>query len=746
MSALTKTKSEKTISGRTISEPEEPRLQPAGTVFKPNELDRRQFLNAGGGFLLACVLEAGGRPARAQQSFGGGINSLDESGLDPVTMNAYVRINTDNTVTIFVGGGEMGQGIFSGLAQGVAEELMVDWKQVKIESIPAALSWLTAGSSGVVRHLTPMRTAGAAAREMLITAAAQTWRIPKTACRAASGMVINTRTNASFSYGYLAPLAALLPVPTNPPLTAPANYRILGTPVARPDLPPKTDGSAMYGIDIRLPGMLYAVIKNAPSLGATLNGTPPVPSGALAVVPLGNAVAVIATNTWQAQQAAGQLQARWSTPSSAVGVDSALYATQAQQLMASGAAYTAEQSGNVSGALAGAARVLQMTYSLPYLAHACMEVVNCTVSATPTSCEIWAPTQAPASVLQTAIKVTHLPASQITIHPTLMGGGLGRKFEQDYIAQAIQTSMALGKPVKLTWMREEDFMHDQYRPMALSQIQVGLDASNNITAWYNRQVSPSILAQRGVVLGPTGDSQATEGMTALPYTFGSRLVEYVPHTATVPVGFWRSVGHSINAFAVESAIDEVALAISADPLTLRQNLLAGNARCLAVLNAAAALGRWGTALPTGHARGIAFAVAFGSLVAEVAEISQPAAGSIKVHKVACVIDCGTAINPDSIEAQMQGGIFHGLSAALWGQITFKAGRASVSNWSHYRVLKISEAPVISVQILQSGAATGGVGEPGVPPIAPAVANAYAKLTGQRVRSLPFFPGATMGGG
>ncbi len=387
-----------------------------------------------------------------------------------------------------------------------------------------------------------------------------------------------------------------------------------------------------------------------------------------------------------------------------------------------------------------------MTYSLPYLARACMEVLNCAASVTATACEIWAPTQAPASVLDTAMSLTKLPASSITVHPTLMGGGLGRKFEQDYITQAIRASMAQGKPVKRTWMREEDFTHDQCRPMALSRVRVGLDAAGNITAWHNRQVSPSILAQRGVPLGATGNSQATEGMTALAYRFGSRLIEYAPHTATVPVGFWRSVGHSINAFAVESAIDEAAFATNTDPLTLRQRLLTGDARSLAVLNAAAALGGWGMALPAGHARGIAFTAAFGSITAEVAEISQPVAGSIKVHKVACAIDCGAAINPNSIEAQMQGGIFHGLSAALWGQITFKAGRASVRNFNNYRVLLMSEAPVISVQILQSGAAMGGAGEPGVPPIAPAVANAYARLTGQRVRSLPFFPGATMGGG
>ena len=707
-------------------------------IAKAGEMDRRQFLAATAGLLLAFTLEEDNRAAQAQ-------------GVPASTITAYIRIGADESITILVGGGEMGQGIYSGLAQGVAEELMVDWSSVRVAPVPAAQSWLTGGSSGITRHLLPMRTAGAAARDMLIAAAAQTWGVPAAACAAAHGKVTNTVTNAVLTYGQLAPLAATLAVPANPTLTDPGKFRLIGTPVARPDLPSKTDGSALYGIDVTLPGMVFAVIKNCPTLGGTLAKPPTLPRGAIAVVPLDTAVAVVATNTWQAKQIAGQLPVSWNIPATAVQVNSTVFQTQAQQLMTGGTPYIAEQQGNASAGLAGAARTLSMTYSLPYLAHACMEVLNCTVRITTAGCEIWAPTQAPNSVLATAIKLTGLPAGKIQIYPTFMGGGLGRKFEQDYIAQAIRTAMAVGKPVKLTWTREEDMGHDQYRPMALSRILVGLDTSGNIAAWANRQISPSILAQRGVVLGAAGDSQATEGATALPYAFGSRLMEYIPHPSPVPVGFWRSVGHSINAFAVESAMDEVALATGVDPLALRQKLLSSSthplaARSLAVLNAAAALGGWGTPAPTGHARGIALSIAFGSIVAEVADVSQPLAGTLRVNKVACVIDCGSAINPDSVQAQMQGGIFHGLSAALWGQVTFTAGKASARNFSNYRVLRMSEAPTISVQILQSGAALGGVGEPGVPPIAPAVANAYAKLTGTRVRSLPFFPGATMSDG
>jgi isoquinoline 1-oxidoreductase beta subunit len=725
------------VSTNTITRPnaldagEIPTANPP--VTKPTRLDRREFLSAAGGLILAFTLEVGsGRAARAA----GGATAVD----------AYVLIAPDETITILFGGAEMGQGIMTGIAQIVAEELKADWTRVTTQFAPPALSWITGGSTGINSNYQAMRVAGAAAREMLIAAAAQTWGVSTSVCTAIKGTVLNTTTNASLTYGTLAPLAATFPVPTNPPLTDPSQFQIIGQSMPRLDIPAKTNGTAKYGIDITLPGMLFAVIQHCPSLGGTVSGKVPTPQGAVAVVPLGNAVAVVASNTWQAMQSAQELQVNWKIPSSAKNIDSGVFLTQAQQLMTSGAPVTAEQVGNVNGAFNSAANVVNATYSLPYLAHAYMEVLNCTVQVTKNSCQIWAPTQAPGWVQATAAAITGLPASQIQVNTTLLGGGLGRKIEQDYIAQAITVAQAIGKPVKLTWPREEDMSNDQYRPMALVNIQAALDANGNITGWKNRIVSPSIQYQRGWIGDGQLDASATDGATGLSYAFGSRLVEWVRHPAPVPVGFWRSVGHSINCFTVESAIDEVALATGVDPLALRQQLLANAPRSLAVLNAAAALGGWGTSLPSGHARGIAFSDGFGSLVAEVAEISQPTSGTIQVHNVACVIDCGSAINPDSVQAQMQGGVLHGLSAALWGQVTFKNGRASVRNWDHYRVLLLKEAPVVNVQIIQSGAAIGGVGEPGVPPIGPAVANAYARLTGNRVRTLPFFPGQGMHGG
>lgn len=710
-----------------------------GTIFKAGKLDRRQFLKTSGGLLLLFSLPAGM-----------GVRSVLADEGTPGALNNFICIGTDGTITIYVGGGEMGQGIYTGLAQGAAEELMVDWESVKVEPLPASLSWLSAGSSGIRRRLQTFRNAGATAREMLIAAAAQTWGVAPGDCIAASGEVTNTISGAVLSYAELASLAATMPVPENPPLVPASEYRVIGQPCPRPDIPSKTNGSAKYGIDAVLPGMVFAAIKHCPVMGGTLNFIKEYnpPAGVLAVVPLDNAVAVVATNTWLAMEEAKEVDISWNMPPGYERLDSAVFEAQAQQLMGRGAAYIAEKDGDPEAGFAGASQVLDLSYSVPYLAHCCMEVLNCTVRLTETTCEVWAPTQAPSSVLNTAAAVTGLPKSAITVYPLFMGGGLGRKFEQDYVDQAIRVAQAVGQPVKLTWSREQDMANDQFRPMALCRIRAGVDAAGNIVAWSNRHVSSSISAQRGRALRSTGDGNATEGATHLPYDFGSRLVEYVVHPSPIPVGYWRSVGYAINAFAVESALDEIALATNTDPLLLRQQLLTSStdplaARSLAVLNAAASLGDWGTPPPAGRERGIALAIAFNTIVAEVAEVSAPAPGSLRVHKVACAVDCGTAVNPNQVEAQMEGGIFHGLSAALWGEVKWNAGRASAKNFNNYRVLVMSEAPEISVEIVNSGESMTGCGEPGVPPIAPAVANAYARLTGLRMRALPFFPGATM---
>lgn len=699
----------------------------------PAGLSRRGFLGtaafAGGAFTLSFSFLSKARAATGSTPLG-----------------AWVTVRSDEIVVVQVGSSDMGQGVLTSLPQILADEMKVDWAKVRAQSAPATPGYgnplygglqLTGGSGSVRGYYTAMRQAGAAVREMMISAAAATWGVDRTQCVAAHGTVTRQGTSTSLTYGQLAPLAATYPVPTDPPLTPDDQLTLIGTSVTRTDVPSKCNGTAQFGIDVRLPGMVYAAIVHSPRIGGTLVGTPPVPAGALAVVPLGNACAVVATNTWSAFKAAGALQAKWSVPASSSQIDTPTIDAQASALMATGAALVAEASGDVASQYAASATRIDATYGLPYLAHATLEPLNCTASVTASNCTIWAPTQGQGLNVGTIQAITGLAPEQIVIHTTMLGGGLGRKFEQDFIAQAVTVSQALGKPVKLTWSREQDFQHDCYRPMTLARVRAGTDAAGNVNAFWVRTVSPSISAQRYPLVGV--DESAVEGSIVLPYGFGARQTEWVQHPAAVPLGYWRSVGNSINCFVVESAIDELALARGVDPYQFRRALLANAPRELAVLDAAATLAGWSTTPPAGRARGIAFTSSFGSLCAQVAEVSKDSLGRIVVNKVAVAIDCGKAVNPNIVVQQMQGGIVHGLTAALWGRVQFAKGSATTHNFNTYRMLLMKEMPVVSVTIVNSGQALGGVGEPGVPPIAPAVANAWARLTGTRLRTLPMFP-------
>jgi isoquinoline 1-oxidoreductase beta subunit len=670
--------------------------------------------------------------------------------LTPVT--AWIAIDTNSLVVIQIGSQDMGQGILSGLAQVAASELMVDWNKVRAQHAKAGATYVnpmthaqfTVGSTSMRGFYKAMRIAGAQVREMLQQAAANAWGMSFDSVAAAGSGVMSDGGARTLTYGQLAASAALLTPPASPRLLGGG---LIGKSIPRLDIPAKLNGSAVFGIDVRVPNMLHGTVLQCPVYGGTLPAgfvatTPNVP-GCVAAVALDNAVAIVATDTWAAIKGARSLNINWSLPSDAAQKDSAYILGQAQLLMGSKKPPIAEQVGSYATAIAGAAKKIDVTYTLPYLAHAYMEPLACTASVTSTRCDIWAPTQAPGNIVAVASQLTGLDPSKISVTTVFMGGGLGRKFELDYVIQAIRTSMAIKKPVKLTWSREEDFTHDQYRPMALSQIKAGIDASGKVVAWSNRIVSPSILYQRTGSLANGIDGQAVDGGINLDYDLGARFVEYVRVPAGIPVGFWRSVGHSLNCFAVESAIDELARRAAKDPLEFRRALLNKSPRGLSVLNAAAQLANWGSPPPKGHARGIAYSAGFGSYVAQVAEISTPNQNTIKVHRVACAIDCGIAINPDSVKAQIEGGIVQGLSAALWGEVNFIKGVCQVENFHNYRVLRIAEMPVVSVQIVNSGQALGGVGEPGLPPIAPAVANAYQTLTGNRLRRLPFFPGTTM---
>ena len=700
-------------------------------------VSRRAFLGGGATVVAMFALDAapGSKMARAIAAN----LPADAAG---GSVNGWISVNADNTVNIAFGGAEMGQGILTGLAQAAAEELMVAWAQVRTAVAPTAQSYITGGSFGVRANFQKMRIAGAQAREVLLTAAAASWGVDRSACSVTDGVITNSVTGTTVTYAQMAKAAAALTPPGSPTLTSTSAFRMVGRTVPRLDLPSKVDGSAVFGIDVRVPGMLYAAVRNCPTIGGTLARTPATPAGAIAVVPLGTAVAVVASNTWAAFRAANALSVSWTLPASAAQLTTSTITSQAQTLMATGTAGSpaAEKVGDAPGAYAAAATRIESTYQLPYLPHVCMEVLNCTASVTPTSCEVWVPTQAASWVQSTAMAITGLPASAVTVHPTLLGGGLGRKIEQDYVAQAITVSKAVGKPVKLTWRREEDLSHDQYRPMGLVRVRLGADGAGRLTSLATRTVAPSPLAQRGW-MAPTGNDNV-EGAEGLPYASPNRLVEYVRHPAAVPVGFWRSVGNSINCFAVESAIDELSVALRQDPLAYRRSLLSGDPRTLAVLDRAASDLGWSTPPAAGVARGIALSNGFGSIVALAVEVSQPSAGVMKVRRVACAVDCGLAVNPGQVESQMQGGIIQGISSAFWGQTTFSKGVASSRNFSNTRMLLLRETPAITVSIIQSGLESlGGIGEVAVPPTAPALANAWFRLTGTRMRSLPFFPGA-----
>jgi isoquinoline 1-oxidoreductase beta subunit len=627
-----------------------------------------------------------------------------------------------------------------------------------------------------------VRDAGANAREQLVAAAmARLGDASRSNFSVANGLIRHTPSGTVLSYGQVAAAAALLPTPSGSALVPDGQLQCIGKALQRPDIPFKVDGSAVYGLDVRVPGMVYAVIRHCPSLGGTLAATPATPAGALAVVPVKvapgtgrgtevagaiNALAVVGPTTWDAWQAAKRLSPKWTLPASTAALNSAQILADAQALMASapawvagaanppGTCYTVERStADVSQALAGSAKALEAVYSLPYVAHACMEVLNCTVDyQAGVRCEVWAPTQVAKGALQLVMLLTGLAASQVTVHVTQLGGGLGRKAELDFIGQAVQVAMAMGKPVKLMWPREEDFGHDQYRPMALVRARAGLDASGRITGWAYRNVSPSILGQRGAVLPATGDSQGYEASQALPYSFGARLTEWVSHTAPVPVGYWRSVGASINTFAVESMIDELAAAAGQDPLAFRRARLT-DPRWLAVLEAAARAAQWSTTgaggPAKGTARGIAIGTAFNTIVAQVVEVGKTSSGTVKVNRVWVAIDATLTVNPLNVEAQIIGGVVHAINATLYGRQTFVNGVAQARNFNKSRMIRLQEMPAVAVTIVPPSGPMdrrqpiGGVGELGVPTFAPALASAWARLTGQRVRTLPFYPNATM---
>lgn len=700
-------------------------------------MERRAFLQTAGG--LGAGLVIGFRiPTRGEQ--------------DPALFapNAWLRIGPDDSVLVVVDRSEMGQGVTTSLPMLLAEELEADWTKVKIEFAPADKAYTnplfgvqgTGGSSSVRAAWTPLRKAGAAAREVLIAAAAQRWAVQATECRAERGAVVHTRTKRRLRYGQLVARAAGLPVPADVPLKDPKTWTIAGKPTKRLDSASKTNGRAKFGIDTWVPGLRVAVIARSPVFGGKVKSFDATATKAIegvhAVVQISSGIAVVASGYWPAKRGRDALKVEWDEgPVAAV---SSASITQLFTERAGQAGAVARHDGDPDGGLSGAATTLEADYEMPFLAHATMEPMNATAHVRPDGggVEIWAPTQFQTGAQGIGAAIGGVPPEKVQVHTTYLGGGFGRRFELDFIQEALETSKAAGGvPVKVVWSREDDIQNAQYRPASFHRFRAGLGADGRPVAWTHRIVSPSIMARLFPNAVQNGlDGEAVEGGKEVPYTVPNVHVDYVLTDTGIPVGFWRSVNNSFNAFAVESFIDECAAAAKVDPFEYRRGLLANAPRHRGVLELAAAKAGWGTPPPAGRARGIAVFKSFESFVAQVAEVSVSPAGEVRVHRVVCAVDCGMYVNPDTIEAQMQGGIVYGLTAALKGAITIDKGRVQQSNFDDYEMLHIDEMPVVEVHIVPSTEAPGGVGEPGTPPIAPAVGNAIFAATGKRIRKLP----------
>jgi len=668
----------------------------------------------------------------------------------PRALNAFVEIGADETVTILVNKSEMGQGVYTSLPMLVAEELECEWSKIRVESAPVEAVYnhtafgiqMTGGSTSVSSEWERLRKLGAAAREMLIGAAAAIWEVDNSSCRAENGKVIH-RSGKTFTYGELAAKAAALPPPQEVPLKDASAFKIIGKPMLRLDTPEKVNGRAVFGLDAKIEGMLTAVVARSPVFGGKVKSfsaskAKAVP-GVKEVVQVESGVAVLGADFWSANLGRRALEVVWDEGPHAGLSTAGMREDYARLARTPGA--LARKEGDGEATLAKAAQKIEAEYEVPYLAHAMMEPLNCLVDLRDHSCEIWTGTQFQTVDQAAAARVAGLKPEEVKIHTLFLGGGFGRRANPhaDFVTEAVQVAKAAKKPVKVVWTREDDIKGGYYRPMWYDRIRAGLDEKKNLIAWQHTVVGQSILKGSPFEKGLAHDGidiTSVEGAEDLPYEIPSILVDLHSPVLKVPVQWWRSVGHSHTGFVVESFMDEVAHAAGKDPFEFRQDLLAKHLRHKGVLELAAQKAGWGKPLPPDRARGIAIHESFGSFVAQVAEVSVNPAGKVRVHRVVCAIDCGRFVNPDMIAAQMEGGIVYGLSAALYGAITFKNGRVEQRNFNDYPVLRINEMPMVEVHIMQSQEEPGGVGEPGVPPIAAAVANAVFALTGKRIRRLP----------
>lgn len=748
------------------------------------KLKRRHFILAGVGAAGALVIGWLAAPERQRLLAGKPLIV----GPGQYALNGWVKVCADNTVTVVMSQAEMGQGAHTGLAMLLADEMDADWTQMKLEQstldtiynnqaavvdslpfqpddhgmvkraaghlmgklvreIPGLLG--TGGSSSIKDQWLPLREAGASARAMLIAAAAAQWRVPAVECRAQSGRVLHA-SGRSATFGELAARAGQLRPPRKVILKDPSEFKLIGRPVLRIDSAAKVDGSAVYGIDARPPGLLYASIVMCPTLGGkaahvdsaaalALPGVrkvvtlAPVPGSSLFPGETSGGVAVIADRPFHAMQAAAKVEVEWDHGAAANVSSHSVIDDMARALdTQDGRVHFAR--GDPAAAMQSAAKIIEAEYRVPFLAHATMEPMNCTVQFKDGAATVWVPTQAAGFASAAVAKALSIKAAKVDVKVTYLGGGFGRRYLSDVVVQAALVAReAGGAPVQLLWPRAQDMAHDYYRPAYICRCKAGFDAQGKLVAWTTTSAGSSMGA-------PSFLDNSTDGASNTAYAFANARIAHRTLESPVPVGIWRSVAHSQNAFFTESFIDECAAASGRDPVEFRAELLTGNERHLRVLSRAAELARWGQVRSAGggapRAQGIAIHRSFGSIVAQVAEVSLAEDGRIRVHRVTCVIDCGVPVNPNLIRQQMESGIVFGLSAALHGEISIEKGRVQQSNFHDYLPLRFDECPDIDVDIVVGADSPGGVGEPGTPPIAPAVANAVYALTGRRLRSLP----------
>jgi isoquinoline 1-oxidoreductase beta subunit len=705
-------------------------------------VSRRTFLQvnaaAGGGMLIGFYLPAV-RAAPATAANAGAF-----------APNAFVRIGRDDTVTLIMPQVEMGQGTYTSMPMLIAEELEVDLGQIELEAAPPddrryANSLIgfqvTGGSSSVRAMWKPLRRAGAVARVMLISAAAQGWNVDPTSCRAEKGEVIHGPTGRKLHYGALADTAAALPVPDNVALKDAKAFKLIGTPAKRLDTADKVNGKALFGIDVKIPGMKIATVAACPVFGGKLarvdDSTAIEIKGVRQVVRLDDAVAVVADHMWAAIQGLAVLDIEWDE-----GPNAKLSSADIVRQMETASqkpGVVGRKDGDVAKAMAGAAMKVEAVYQVPFLAHATMEPMNCTVHVRQDGCDVWVGSQVVSRAQATAAEVTGLPLEQVRVFNHFLGGGFGRRLEVDFVAQAVRIAKQVDGPVKVVWTREEDIQHDIYRPYYYDRMTAGLDAQGLPIAWHHRVTGSSIEARWLPAAMKGGlDTDAVKGAAVeLQYAIPNILVDYVRQEPPgLTTGWWRGVGPTHNIFMVESFIDELAAAAKKDPLEYRRALLAKSPRARAVLDLAAEKAGWGQSLPPGVGRGVSLQFAFGTYLSQVAEVAVSKDGEVVIQRVVCAVDCGIIVNPDTAKAQIEGGIILGLTAAQFGEITLKNGRVEQSNFNDYRALRINEAPTIEVHLVISAEAPGGIGEPGTVGIAPAVANAIFAATGKRIRKLP----------